>query len=195
MQFFDLQGERITLTAIEESGLSTMHEYAVNPEFFRYLEYEPHTTLGQTRDYLKRLMDFSSSGTGHYWFIRLKDNSRIIGTFGVVDIHRHRQSAEIGYGLSPEYWGKGYLREALGVVLRHLFIDHDFFRITAKSQDNNTPSIQALKKAGFQKEGLLRKFYRDSSGTRHDAVVFSLLKEEYLRCNLTARGQSLGKQS
>lgn len=180
MNFVNLHGDRIDLIAIGENGLTDMHKYSIKPEFYRYLEYEPFQTLEETRQYLRRLIKLSNSGSGHYWFIKLKEGNKIIGTFGVLNIERKRCSAEIGYGLSPDYWGCAYFKESLIMVLKYLFVDLHFHRIWAKSQSNNIPSIKALEKAGFKKEGVLRDFYLSSDGKRYDAVLLGILRNEFL---------------
>ena len=179
MIFLDLHGDRIDLIAISEAGLAYMHEYSIKPEFYRYLEYEPHKTIEDTKQYLERLIKRSNSHSGHYWFIKLKEENKIIGTFGVLNIDRKRYSAEIGYGLSPNYWERGYFRESLLMVLKHLFVDLHFYRVWAKTQYNNAPSIKALEKAGFKNEGVMRGFYLSSDGKRYDAVLSSILRDEF----------------
>lgn len=180
MRFRDLHGARIDLVKLNAGGLRQMHEYSVQKKFYQYLEYQPHKTLKDTRVYLRKLLSISNGRTGHYWFIRLKENRKIIGTFGVVNVDERRKSAEIGYGISPEYWGDGFFREALHLVLKHLFMDLRLHRISAKSQANNLSSIRGLQKAGFKKEGVHRDFYLSQSGKRYDAVLLSQLRNEFL---------------
>ena len=71
--------------------------------------------------------------------------------------------------------------EILNLVLKNLFIKYDFYRITAVTSSKNIRSIQALKKAGFIKEGQFRDFYLLDNGTRFDATLMSLIKTDYLK--------------
>lgn len=180
MDFRDLDGNRIDLVAISENGLDDMYEYSKKPEFYRYLELEPHQNIEETKKYLRKLAKRSKPGRGHYWFIKLKAENKVIGTFGVVNLDKKRSSAEIGYGLSPDYWGQGYFSEALMMVLRHLFTDLGFHRIWAKTQSDNVASIQAIEKAGFKEEGVMRDFYLSGNGKWHDADLFSILRDEFV---------------
>jgi len=44
------------------------------------------------------------------------------------------------------------------------------------------PSINALEKAGFKKEGTMRDYYLSyKNKLRHDAVILSILKNEFLQ--------------
>ena len=99
-----------------------MHEYSTKPIFYKFLEYEPFKTVEDTNKYLNKLIKHSDSETGHYWFIKLNREKKIIGTFGLLDIDKRKGATEIGYGISPDYWGGGYFKEALLTVLRYLDI-------------------------------------------------------------------------
>jgi|TARA_B100001971_G_C18003110_1_gene438370 ribosomal-protein-alanine N-acetyltransferase len=179
--FQELESERLKLTGLDESGLDDMHEYSVNPLLYKYFEFEPLKTKEETEKYLKKLIKRSQSETCHYWFIRLKDSGKVIGTFGVREIDLGRKNAEISYGLSPDYWGRGYFSEALNLVLDFLFNAQDFHRIFAKTQDDNLASIKSLEKIGFKNEGVMREFYLSHDGKRHDAVLLSILKPEFIK--------------
>lgn len=179
MNFLDLHGHRVDLLAVSENGLANMHEYSVKPEFYRYFEYGPFKTVQDTKRYLKKLIELSNSKSGHYWFIKLKAEDKIIGTLGIINIDLRRYSGELGFGLSPDYWGCGYFHESLLMALRYLFVEINIHRISAKTQSNNMPSIKALKRAGFKKEGVMRDFYLSSNGKRYDAILLSIIRNEF----------------
>lgn len=169
------------MTKIGLYGLKDMHAYSIRPEFYRYLEYPPHKKISETKRYLQNLIRISAQPTGHYWFIRLKSTGQIIGTFGMVNVDQRRQSAEIGYGIAPEFWGQGYFQEALSAVLGLLFRKKKFYRVAAKTRADNKPSISGLTKAGFKREGVLRGFYRSANGRRYDALLLGLLRGEFVK--------------
>jgi RimJ/RimL family protein N-acetyltransferase len=67
------------------------------------------------------------------------------------------RSAEIGYWLGEEYWGRGITSEALNAVSDHAFANHDLCRLFAHVFEWNIASARVLEKAGYQFEGRLRK--------------------------------------
>lgn len=176
-----LPGPRLILGPLSDDGLDDLHAYSIDPRFFEYLEFEPHRTLDDTRAYLEKLRARSAAGTGHYWYIRERDSGRVAGTFGVHGIDRRRGAAEIGYGIGPAFWGRGYFQEALGLVLAQLFDAQAFHRVAATTIRDNVASVRALERAGFTQEGTLRDYYLKSDGRRFDAVVLGLLAPEYRR--------------
>ena len=68
----------------------------------------------------------------------------------------HRQTAEIGYYLSEEYWGRGIMTQAIRRLCDILFETTDIIRIYAEPFAYNTPSRRALEKAGFRYEGTMK---------------------------------------
>jgi len=180
MDFTELKGNRIKLMEIGYYGLEDMHEYSVDPLFTRYFEYETTDNINGTEKILEKFIKRSNKETGFYWFIKLMGVNKIIGTFGLNDIDQRKGSVEIGYGISPKYWGKGYFKEALILILKFIFIENNFNRVWAKTQSNNIPSINGLTNLGFKQEGVMRDYYLSYTGKRHDALLLSMLRHEFL---------------
>ena len=71
-----------------------------------------------------------------------------------ADVHRH--TAELGYWLSRQYWGRGIMTEVVRVVTDAVFHAFDLRRIYAESFSNNPSSVRVLEKAGFVFEGRMK---------------------------------------
>ena len=180
MNFENIYGKRIDLIEINMEGLMDMYEYSKNPSFYKHMEYKPHQSLEETRQYLKKLIRRSCSDSGHYWFIFLKVEEKIIGTFGLLNVDRRKGNAELGYGISPDYWGQGYFHETLMMVLKYLFLQLDFHRVSVITQADNVASIKALEKVGFRKEGIMRDYYLSfKDRRRYDAEMLAILRDEF----------------
>lgn len=67
------------------------------------------------------------------------------------------RSAEIGYWLGEDYWGRGLATEALIAVTEYAFSHHDLCRIYAYVFEWNMASARVLEKAGYVFEGRLKK--------------------------------------
>lgn len=102
----------------------------------------------------------------------------VIGSIGVFrQGNIHRQTAEMGYYIAEEYWGKGIMTEAVQQICRYVFDNSDIIRIYAEPFAYNTASCRVLEKAGFQYEGTLRK-NAVKNGRVIDMKMYSLLKTE-----------------
>ena len=84
-------------------------------------------------------------------------DSKVIGSIGAFrQGNVHRQTAELGYYIAEEYWGKGIMTEAVKQLCDYVFSHTDIIRIFAEPFALNSASCRVLEKAGFQYEGTLR---------------------------------------
>jgi len=85
---------------------------------------------------------------------------------------------EIGFSVAdPAARGKGYAKEAVALLVRHLYESYPTDRIMAVTESENVPSQRVLEALGFRREGVLRRaMFR--SGRWNDAFVYGLLRED-----------------
>jgi RimJ/RimL family protein N-acetyltransferase len=83
----------------------------------------------------------------------------------------------VGIWIAPEHRGKGHGTEAQRLGAAYLF-DHTLMeRVEASTEADNIAEQRALEKAGFVREGVLRRAcFR--SGSWRDMVMFSKLRGE-----------------
>ncbi len=85
-------------------------------------------------------------------------NGAAVGGIGLIlreDIYRC--SAEIGYWLGEEFWGRGIMTEAVAALTDWGFANFALHRIYAGVLESNPASSRVLEKAGYQLEARLRK--------------------------------------
>lgn len=82
------------------------------------------------------------------------NSNNSIGAFRQGNIHC--RTAELGYYLAEEYWGKGVMTEAVRLLCEKLFSETDIIRIFAEPFVHNIGSRRVLEKAGFQLEGIMK---------------------------------------
>ena len=105
-------------------------------------------------------------------------DNMVIGSIGIFrQGNIHRQTAELGYYIAEEYWGKGIVTEAVKQICEYVFSESDIIRIYAEPFAYNMASCRVLEKAGFQYEGTLRS-NAVKNGKVIDMKMYSLLKEE-----------------
>ena len=85
---------------------------------------------------------------------------------------------EPGAFLKREYWGKGYVTEALSELLRFAFEEDGVRRVDTCCLSDNVRSARAMEKSGLLFEGERRGFewHVDSVKSRR---YYGLLKEEW----------------
>lgn len=87
-----------------------------------------------------------------------------------------RKSAEIGYWLGRNYWGRGIATEVVNAFSTYVMNAFDLNRVYAMAFEGNTASTRVLEKAGFQFEGRLRKsvFKR---GEFLDQLMYAIVRQ------------------
>jgi ribosomal-protein-alanine N-acetyltransferase len=150
--------------------------------------FDLHTTLEETQEYIKRMIDRYSQekGTAAYWTIEDKTTHKAIGIIGIFGYMANYARAEIGYALAQESWGKGLATEAVAQVLYYGFKHMQLNRIQACTDKNNSASKRVLEKNNMQYEGCLRD-YMIVQGKPVDRLMFSLLKRDFDQASSSAK--------
>jgi RimJ/RimL family protein N-acetyltransferase len=84
----------------------------------------------------------------------------------------------VGYGLAPEYRGKGFATRATRLVCGWAFAEVGVPRLVSGTAPENVASQRVLERAGFQREGYERSRLPGVDGGRIDNISFSLLPGE-----------------
>lgn len=86
------------------------------------------------------------------------------------------RSAEIGYWLGEDFWGRGITTEALIAVTDYAFSKFDVCRLYAHVFDGNDASARVLEKAGYEFEGRMRKSVT-KEGRTMDQIMYAMVRE------------------
>ena len=115
-----------------------------------------------------------------YSFLIFKtDDKTLLGGINVGNVRRGvSQSASLGYWIGEKYSRNGYMKEALKLLIPSLFVDLRLNRIEAATLEENIASKNLLKKIGFKKEGLLRKYLK-INGAWRDHILYGLLENDF----------------
>ena len=109
-------------------------------------------------------------------------NGLLIGSISLMKIDRVNSRAELGISIGDKsYWGKGIAQVIEASLLSFAFeniVPGGLHKIYARSFAQNTRSIKALEKIGFQKIGL-RKEQTWKNGQWHDEWLGEILNSEW----------------
>jgi RimJ/RimL family protein N-acetyltransferase len=141
-----------------------------DPEITKYSRnrYRTFTLEGQI-EYVQQMFD---SLDFHLYGIFHKKTHIGNITFGPIDWINNTGEARVVIGYK-KYWGKGVMFNCFNKVLKMSFGDYPFFKVCSNTYSNNLPTIFAIKKVGFVKEGH-RKRHRVFEDTRVDLLEYSL---------------------
>ena len=130
-------------------------------------------TEQDARDYICTMLSSDEKSTFAY---AITIDDRTVGSIGAFrQSNIHRQTAELGYYLAEEYWGRGIMTETIRQLCGIVFDTTDILRIYAEPFAYNTGSRRALEKAGFAFEGLMKN-NAVKNGKVLDMALYSLTR-------------------
>ena len=104
-------------------------------------------------------------------------DGKCIGSIGVFrQSNIHFRTAELGYYVAEEYWGRGLMTQAVKEICDYAFNNSDIIRIYAEPFAYNIGSQRVLEKNGFCFEGIL-KSNAYKNGRVVDMKMYSKLKD------------------
>jgi RimJ/RimL family protein N-acetyltransferase len=82
------------------------------------------------------------------WAIVWRETGRLIGIMGLAPA-AHARSAELGYYIARDFWGRGVATEAARVVTKLAFESFGYVKLTSGYHADNPASGRVLAKLGF----------------------------------------------
>ncbi|WP_110927912.1 GNAT family N-acetyltransferase [Bacillus massiliglaciei] len=166
--------ERLLLREVKISDADDIFAYASDPKVSKYVSWEAHYTKSETVSYIKYILDTYKNGNLPCWGIEWKETGELIGTIDFVMWKPAHKTAEIGYVLSRDYWGKGIMTEAAKELIAFGFDELSLVRIQARCFNENAASEKVMQKIGMTFEGTMRKAML-VKGVHRDIKMYSII--------------------
>jgi len=171
-----LRGERCVVRPWRLADARTLVKHANNANVARQLRDRfPHPyTMGDARTFIEMVADARPATT---FAIEVDDEAGGgIGFSPGTDVERY--SAEIGYWLGEDLWGRGIAAEALRLVSEYAFEECRLLRLFALPFADNHQSVRVLEKAGYLREGTMQsssvKF-----GMARDQAIYAIVNPRW----------------
>ena len=129
--------------------------YARKPEVSRYMLWRPHESVSTTEAFVAECIAAATRGTRLPYVLAEQGGSALIG---MLEARPSAHKVDLGYVLSPEHWGRGFMPEAIAGLADIALALPEIFRMQAFCDVENRPSRRALEKAGFLREGRHERF-------------------------------------
>lgn len=177
-QYPDLTTERLLLRKIRRTDRHAIFDYCSRPITSQYMMWATHQELADTDRFIDTMLDEYVKGLPSSWGICLTGEERIIGSIGFSNYEPKHQRIEIGYVVSPDYWGQGLMSEALLAVTDYAFGHLPLHRIQLFCSVENVGSAKVMEKVGYRYEATHREFmfYKNKFW---DVKHYALLKAEW----------------
>jgi ribosomal-protein-alanine N-acetyltransferase len=111
--------------------------------------------------------------------IFLEQGGDFVGEVSLGSVQRGPfQSANVGYWIDEQHAGKGYMPEAVAVILRYAFEQLGLHRVEAAIVPRNARSRRVTEKLGMREEGTSLRFLQ-IRGVWEDHVRYAITGEEW----------------
>ncbi|WP_433291276.1 GNAT family N-acetyltransferase [Actinoplanes sp. CA-030573] len=169
----------LRLRPLELEDWPAVHDWARLLDSCRYQAWGPNSeaeTQSYVREAARLWHQHPQSSFPHAVVADEDERSTVVG---VADLHlRGDAVGEIGYGIHPRLWGRGYGTAAARLLLGLAFREHGLHRVYATCDPRNTASARVLRKAGMTYEGRMRETVLIRDGWR-DSELYAILDREF----------------
>jgi ribosomal-protein-alanine N-acetyltransferase len=148
--FTELETARMLLKNISVEDRDFIYAQFSDDEVNRYLfDEEPVQTIAEADDIIGGFTG-PEPRDRHRWVLVRKDDGAKMGTCGFHFWKEAEGTAEVGYDLFPDFWGHGYMTEAMQAAIRFAAEHMHLRRIDAEIYPDNLKSVALAEKLGFQ---------------------------------------------
>lgn len=151
----ELRTDRCTLRPLRPGDAASLARHADNRQVWLNLrDLFPHPyTVADAESYIARV-----AGQSPVTSFAIDVAGDAVGGISLhVGRDIERRSAEIGYWLGEEHWGRGIVSAAVAAVTAYALRDLDLLRVFAVPFARNPASARVLEKAGYRLEGTMRR--------------------------------------
>jgi RimJ/RimL family protein N-acetyltransferase len=172
-------GEKVRLREYRKEDIALKVSFVNDPEVIHGLVADTPfpLTLHEEEEWFESI---SGTQDTYKFAIEALENGRYIGGCSINDVDWKNSVATIGIFIGDKnYRGKGYGADAMGVLLKFIFLQMNINKVRLIVYSFNKNAIKMYEKMGFKVEGILRQeMYRD--GAYHDKIAMGILREEFL---------------
>jgi ribosomal-protein-alanine N-acetyltransferase len=175
----NLTTRRLQLREFVEEDWEEVLAYQSDPRYLRFYEWTERTEA-DVRAFVGQFLDWQVEAPRLKFQLAITrvEAGRLIGNSGVRLARAGVREAELGYELSPAYWGQGYATEAARAMMGFGFETLGLHRICAYTVAENVASQRVMERLGMRREGRLRE-NRWFKGRWWDTVVYSILEDDW----------------
>lgn len=173
-------GEKVRLRAVELKDIDSFFKagFEADTDLDRFCD-EIHfpQSKERMRERLESSIKEKSQSDDFQWIIEDKDGNPV-GNINTFECNKRVGTFKYGIGIEKEYWGNGYAKEAIKIVLRYYFKELRYQKVNAYVYSFNQRSLKLHESLGFQEEGRLRRMVY-TNGNFYDEIYYGMISEEF----------------
>ncbi|MDF2589301.1 MAG: hypothetical protein K0S41_3142 [Anaerocolumna sp.] len=139
--------KRMQFRLLEDKDLGVIYRQFSDPDMCKYFS-EPPCTKNEAKEIIEHYRNPVGKGYLRYGMFD-KNNDTFIGTCGYHYLDSNLKQVEIGYDIWKDFWGQGFISEALPELINICFTELDVNCIYILTHPENNASKASVKKFGF----------------------------------------------
>lgn len=156
-----LESKDLLVRPFKMTDLDDFYEYARQAQVGPPAGWRPHTDKAFTEKILKSFI-----AEKEVYAIVLKEKNKVIGSIGlhfqpiprlITAICSSQNYRAIGYVLNSDYWGRGYMTQALSAIIYYSMQNLRLDFLAVSHNQSNLASKRVIEKCGFQFLGQYQK--------------------------------------
>ena len=175
----DIETSRLRLREFVEGDWPAVLAYQSEPRYLRFYVWTERTEE-DVRAFVARFVAWQAAEPRLRFqlAVTLRDGGRLIGNCGIRLAKPGARTGDLGYEISPEFWGCGYATEAARAMVGFGFEELRLHRVWGECVPENSASRRVMEKLGMGNEGRLRQaqWYK---GRWWDTLVYGMLEDEW----------------
>lgn len=174
------KGEKVLLRPMKREDIARMHELSQDPELYMLdCDYPRPMPIEVAQASYENAVK-KDDNAAHF---AIEADGQYIGGITLMRLNDRNGNCELGIGIGDRaYWGRGYGRDAVRLILHYGFHFLGKRRIELTTHAKNERAIRCYHACGFVKDGRPRKVLW-LAGEYADLVNMSILREEWEQLN------------
>ncbi|MEQ8154176.1 MAG: GNAT family protein [Clostridiaceae bacterium] len=169
-----LKGDKVYLRLIRREDMNIVYNICNEDEVRLYdggyLELPPLKDIVKNFDEIMRIDRKGLS--------IVNEKGVVIGYISYKELSNTFKVYDIGITISSRFWGRGYGKDSIKILIKYLFEEESAHRIELEVVAYNERAVNCYKACGFVEEGRKREKYF-FKGKYYDTLIMSILKQEY----------------
>ncbi len=143
----------VILRRMEYKDINDIFEMRKDPRMHEHTDTKWDENIEETKAYIEKMNKGVEENKWIIWAIEHKQSQKVIGVVSIWNINIEKGSGELGYGIIPDYQGKGLMREVLLGVADYGFDVMHLRVLDAYTEEDNVKSNKLLEGCGFTMVG------------------------------------------
>ena len=175
-----LENDVVRLQPLQVTDYEKLVEFSINePNLWSFNANGPDNPEN-LKKYIDKALSQKNKQLEYPFVVFDKTKNKIAGSTRFYNINLDAKHLEIGFTwYGKEFQGTSLNKNCKFLLLEFAFEKMQLERVGFRANNLNIRSINAMKSIGCIQEGIMRNFSSDAKGERNDAIVLSIIKNEW----------------